>query len=318
MRARGILALGVVFVVLGGLNACGDSGEVVARVGGSPIAKAKVDHWLSVLAGGGTAVDRPSSQDRALRGPLLSFLISSQWILGEAADAGVSAKDSEAQARLELLSYGQGEALNYLGLSGRDELHTLLARARNHADRLWLMKLALLASRLEEKHIAKAEQGITPTQIESYYRAHRSLYVLPERRDVEWIVTYSESTLQRAVREIRAGKSFVSVAKRVSQDAPMIYGMERHPDREKQLARHVFAAKPHVITGPFLQTANHYVFEVTKIIPARLQTLAQSEASIRRRLAAQLTSTSLPQALERKWRARTSCRPRYVVSGCGG
>jgi hypothetical protein len=248
---------------------------------------------------------------------VLGFLIFSRWILGEAAAEGVRVTDEEAQARLELLGSGQGEAPVRMPLAGEQVLPKLLAVARSHADRLWLLKLAVLSARLEARALSKVERQVTPAQIAGYYRAHRSLYVLPERRDVEWIVTYSDAWLAKAVAEIRAGKSFISVAKRVSKDEPTIEGMERHPQAEKQLAQHVFAARPHVLTGPFKQSANRYEFEVTRVIPARRQTLAEAERSIRGRLALAPASAAFVAMLERKWGARTSCAAGVVAAGCG-
>jgi hypothetical protein len=323
VRARGgprptsnIPALGAVWLLFSGLCACGGSGDVVANVGASPIAKATVDHWISVMAGDGPKTDRSKPQYRALRGQVLGFLISSQWTLGEAAELGVRATDNEAKAQLELFNYDRLEGIPYEGLPQRGELRALFSRAHSRSDRLWLMKLAMLIARVEQRHLTEAERTITRAQIANYYDEHKSSFVLPERRDVEWIVTYSESTLQKAIREIRAGKNFVAVAKRVSlDDPPTISGMVRHPRLEPGLAKHVFAAKPHVITGPFRQSQNYYEFEVTNVTPARMQTLARSEGSIRRRLAAR-SATSRTEAFQRKWSARTSCRPGYVVAGC--
>src|SRR6185312_2005084 len=257
------------------------------------------------------------AQRLARRRALLSFLISSRWIFDEAADVGVRVTDDEARARLELLGYGRDEPLAHGQLAAQRLLPTLLAKAPSHADKLWLMKLAVLTSRLEARFLRQIERQITPAQIASYYRAHADRYVLPERRDVEWIVTYSDASLAKAIGEIRAGKSFLSVATRVSADDPTIEGMERHPPLEKELAKHVFEATPRVLTGPCKQSANRYEFEVTRVIPARQKTLAQSAASIRTRLAMGPAAATFATALQRTWVAKTSCRAEERVPGCG-
>jgi hypothetical protein len=309
--ARSAIVLAAVLLSIG-LSACGGgSDDALARVDGSPIADAAVDHWLSVIDGTTTAKAQQLSQRRSV----LSFLIFSRWVLREAAADGVRVTDDEAQARLELLGNGQNEAPAGTGLLGERLLPKLLAMARSRADRLWLLKLAVLTARLEARTLSKFERQLTSAQIAGYYRAHPSLYVLPERRDVEWIVTYSYAWLAKAVAEIRAGKNFISVATRVSKDVPTIVGMERHPRAEKQLAKHVFAAKLHVLTGPFKQSANRYEFEVTRVIPARRRTLAESEGSIRRRLALAPALAAFASTIERKWAARTSCAG-DLVRGC--
>jgi hypothetical protein len=191
----------------------------------------------------------------------------------------------------------------------------LFAKAHSHADRLWLMKLAILATKVQSRELADAESKITKAQIASYYAGHKSSFVVPERRDLQWVVTYHDSTTRKAMREIRSGKSFLSVAERLSLDPPTISGLELASSPEQQFARRIFAAKPHVLVGPFYQApVNHYVFEVTKVTPARQQTLTQSEASIRRQLAARGVATAA--ALEHKWASRTSCRPGYVAQRC--
>lgn len=317
--ARRVAALGAALMLLGGLAGCGqsNSGGVVARVGGDgPITRKTLDHWVSVLAGNGAAADRQSPQARAQQARVLSFLISAQWTLGEAAELGVRTSDTQAQAQLELLRYDQSEGIPYEGIPQQGEIPAFFARAHNHADRLWLMKLAMLTTMVRARQIAESERTITHAQIASYYDQHTASFVLPERRDLQWMVTYSLRKLQNAVRKIRAGENFVAVARRASLDPPTISGMELASAPEKDFARHVFAAKPHVIVGPFRQSQNHYMLEVTKVAPARQQTLAQSESSIRHRLGVTWAATGLREATERKWTVRTSCRAGFVVRQC--
>jgi hypothetical protein len=307
-------AVGVALFLAVVLGACGGSGEIVATVDGAPIAKATVAHWMSVLVG--PATDPSSPRYLALQGRLVSFLISSQWTVGEATELGLKVTDSEAKTKLEALDYEEREGFPYQGLPQQAELAVLLAKASSTADRLWLARLAVLTSRLDERRVAEAERRVTSAQIVNGYHAHSSRFVVPERRDVEVIITYSEATLQRALREIRSGKNFVAVARRVSADEPLIIGMERHPVREKELARHVFAARAHVLTGPFRQSANHYEFEVTRIHPAHLRALEQVERAVKREIATHLAYTSVAEEQGRKWMPRTSCRAGYVVSEC--
>src|SRR6478736_805505 len=95
--ARRVAALGSVLLILWVVSACGRSGdhEVVARVGGDRIDRRTVDHWISVLAGGAAAL-RSNAQHQPLDHRALSFLISSQWLLGEAEELKVKASDKEA------------------------------------------------------------------------------------------------------------------------------------------------------------------------------------------------------------------------------
>ncbi len=321
---RCISALGAVLFAVWGVAACGGggggggSGVVVARVGGEAITRGALDHWVAVMAGGRVAGGTASAGSVALRRRALSFLISSQWTLGEAGELGVGVSDGEAVKQLEVFRYDRLEGIVYEGLPTRGEVPALLAGGGvGEADRVWLMRLALLGVRVRQKQLAVAGEQVTGAQIAAYYAAHKAELVEPERRDVRWIVTYSALSLSEAIREIRAGKNFIQVAKHASLDPPTIIGMELASAPEKDFARRVFSAKPHVWSGPFLQTRNHYELEVTRIQLARQFSLAKSEASIRRSLADRWVSVDWPPASERKWAGRTSCARGYVVAQCG-
>ena len=179
------------------------------------------------------------------------------------------------------------------------------------------MKLNMLAARIEQVRLSEAERQITHAQIAQYYAENGQRFVLPERRDIEVIATFNKAAAEKAKREVQSGKSFSSVRKRVSIYPNDPEGIP-HWQEEEVFHKHVFAAKPHVLTGPVYQVL-YYVFEVTKVTPARRQTLARSEAAIRGQLAAGRqgrVSTELLEAFERKWIARTSCSPGYVVPRC--
>jgi foldase protein PrsA len=313
---------GAVLSAVVGLGACGKGGgssDVVARVGGYPITGTELDHWLSIRA----ATSRRAVSDRAVSGEaprqaVLSFLIASRWTMGEAAELGVRVSDREAQKQLERFKYVQLEGLKYEKFPNEAELQKSLAGAgETHSDQLWLMKLNMLATRIEQARLSEALRQVTHAEIARYYDENRRRFVMPERRDIHVIATQDEATARKAKREVQSGKSFLSVLKRVSIYPEYPEGLPNW-QREDVFHKHIFAAKPHVLTGPVHQIL-YYVFEVTKVTPPRQRALAEVEASIRQRLAAQRqrrVSTELLDAFKRKWVARTSCRPGYVVPRC--
>jgi hypothetical protein len=312
-----MLAIGTLLVTIG-LGACGsNTRDAPALVASHPISEASVDHWLAIIDGE-PAASRPGGQQSLKRKSVLSFLIFSRWIFGECAADGVHVSDDEAQARLELFGGGQSEAPTGTRLPGEHLLSELLAKARGRDDRLWLMKLAVLTARLEARMLSKVARQVTPEQVAAFYRAHPALYVLPERRDVAWIVTFDGKLLAKAVAEIQGGKSLISVAKRVSLDKPTFKGLERRTPVEKGLAKHVFVAEPHILIGPVTEGVDHFVFEVTRVVPSHRLTLAESEDSIRRRLAKAPASAAFASMLEHKWGRRTICREAGRTEGCAG
>ena len=97
----------------------------VARVANVPIAKSSYEHWLAVETKlGGSA----NASHRAL-----AFLITSQWVLGEAAARHVSVSEAEVKDRYEQLAKQSfpkaGELQKYLASSGQTEAD-LLARIK--------------------------------------------------------------------------------------------------------------------------------------------------------------------------------------------
>ncbi|MDQ6811293.1 MAG: peptidyl-prolyl cis-trans isomerase, partial [Actinomycetota bacterium] len=157
-----------------------------------------------------------------------------------------------------------------------------------------------------------------------YYNEHQSRFGVPEKRSVEIILTKAEAAAKKAKQEVQSGKSFSSVAKKVSIDPlskttggllpSVIKGQE-----EQALDAAIFSAKVGVLSGPVKTPFGYYVFEVKSITPGTQQSLAQAEASVK----AQLTATQQQQALskfvkdfKKKWTAKTECRAGFRVTDC--
>src|SRR5213078_4151132 len=108
-----LLALCAFFVAAIALAACGGSsipGNSVAKVGGTSITKDDFNHWLKIAAKQKSAPAPAKGQPapttaqykqqcqtdyNGLRDQVLQFLISAQWIMGEAGDQGVKVTDAE-------------------------------------------------------------------------------------------------------------------------------------------------------------------------------------------------------------------------------
>lgn len=110
--------------------------DAVVTVAGAPIAKSSYAHWLSVEQKLGAA-GSPSHQ-------ALGFLITSEWVLGEAAARHMSVSEAEVKKRYTQLVHQSfpkaGSLQKYLAKSGETE-----------ADLLARIKVELLASRIAAK-----------------------------------------------------------------------------------------------------------------------------------------------------------------------
>ncbi len=134
--------------------------DAVALVSGTPIAKSSYAHWFAIEKALGAA-GSPSHQ-------ALGFLITSEWVLGEAAARHISVSDAEVKrhyAQLVHQSFPKAGSLKkYLAKSGETE-----------ADLLARIKVELLASRIAAKVTAgkSATQRTTLlTGFENNFHAH--------------------------------------------------------------------------------------------------------------------------------------------------
>lgn len=134
--------------------------DAVAVVSGIPIPKASYAHWVSVEKALG-ASSSPSHQ-------ALGFLITSEWVLGEAAARHIAVSDAEVKAHYAQLVHQSfskaGELQKYLAKSGETE-----------ADLLARIKVELLASRIAAKVTAGKsgkQRAALLTGFENNFHAH--------------------------------------------------------------------------------------------------------------------------------------------------
>jgi foldase protein PrsA len=347
-------ALGAVLFAVTGLAACGGiPGNAVVQVGGNSITNATFVHWLSVAAvSSSPGTPKPVVPDppkyaacianlqattpatkgqaptkaqlksqceqhyKTLQQEVLGFLITSEWVLGEASALGVKISDKEVKKRFDQIKSTQfpkpAEFEKFLASSGQTV-----------SDLLLRVKLNLLSSKIQQK-IANTKAKITQAQIAKYYKENSQRFGVPEKRSVEIILTKTEAAATKAKQEVASGKSFASVAKRVSIDPTskasggllpqVVKGQE-----EKSLDAAIFSAQPNVLSGPVKTVFGYYIFAVKSSTPGSQETLAQAQPSIK----AQLTSTQQQGALTKfvknfktKWTGKTDCRAGYVVMDC--
>jgi foldase protein PrsA len=351
-------ALGAVLFAVVAFAACGGiPGDAVVSVDGQSITKDTFNHWMTVAAassasttGAKAPVPEPPSftaciasakaaakpakgqtppteaqlksqceqEYKSLQQEVLGFLISSNWVLGEASSLGVKASDAEVKKQFEKIKSQQfpkaAEFEKFLKGSGQTV-----------SDLLLRVKLNLLSSKIQQK-IVKEKSKVTNAQIEKYFKENPKRFEVAEKRNLLIVLTKTEAQAKKAKQEIESGKSFESVAKSVSIDPTSKASGGKLPgvvkgQEEKTLDTAIFAAKPNVLSGPVKTPFGYYIFEVQSITPGSQQTLKQAEASIK----SQLTATQQQSALSKfvkefktKWMAKTECRSGYTVADCKG
>jgi foldase protein PrsA len=258
-------------------------------------------------------------QYTALKQQVLSYLISANWVLGEASERGVKVSDNEVKKQFNQIKSQQFP-------KEADFQKFLTSTGYTISDLLLRVKLNTLSSKIQQKVNKEAGKKPTQKEISAYYEQHKSQYGQPERRNILIILTKTQAQAEKAKKEIESGKSFSSVAKSASIDpvskaaGGSLPGVVKGQE-EKALDTAVFSAKLNVLGGPIKTPFGYYIYEVKKTLPASQQTLAQVQSSVQQQITAQKQQKAISEFIKKfrkKWEARTECRSTYMVKDCKG
>jgi foldase protein PrsA len=271
---------------------------------------------IKVLPTSAASKTQCATQYKSLSQEVLGFLISSQWVIGEASSLGVKLSDAEVKKQFVKIRTQQfpkaSEFEKFLSTSGQTV-----------SDLLLRVKLNMLSQKIQQK-IVKQKSTVTQAQIQKYFNENKSRYGTPEKRGVEIILTSTEAKAAAAKKEVESGKSFASVASKVSIDKTSKknggkLGEIAKGQEDAQLDAQIFSAKPNALGGPVKTPFGYYLFEVLSTKAGTQQTLSQVQASIKQQLTATQQQTALSKFVKdfkKKWLAKTDCRTGYVVADC--
>jgi foldase protein PrsA len=346
----------VLFALVGISACGGIPGDAVVQINGTPITKTAFDHWMAVAAASSSAgtTEKPTvpeppnyttcvahlaktapkpakgqsapttkqlksecaQQYKSLQTEVLGFLISSQWVIGEASSLNVNVTDAQVKKEFTKIKSAQfpkgSEFEKFLSTSGQTV-----------SDLLLRVKLNMLSAKIQ-KQIVKEKSKVTQAQIAKYYNEHKSRYGTPEKRNVRIVLTKTEAQASSAKKEIESGKSFASVAKKDSIDptSKANGGLLKEVvkgEEEKALDTAIFSASKNVLGGPIKTPFGYYVYEVLSVTAGTAEPLSKAQASIKQQLIASGQQTALSKfvkSFKAKWLAKTECRSGYVVADC--
>lgn len=352
------LALGAFFVVALVLAACGSSnsvpGDAVASVDGTPITKATFQRWVQISArsaaatGGAVVVPDPpnytkcvaalraqqkpvkgqpapsvatlqaqcKAQDQQLTQQTMGTLIQTAWVEGEAKKQGITASDAEVNQQLAVTkkqSFPTAAAYNrFLKQSGMTQTEVLER-----------VKVQLLAQKITKK-IQASSANVTAAQVSQYYNTHKAQFAVPERRDLEIILTQSQAQAQAAKSAVQGGMSWKAAAKKYSIDPAskatggVLRGVAKGQE-DRALDQAAFSAQKGTIVGPVKGQFGWYVVRVTAIAAPLQQSLAQASPQIKALLAQQGSQQKMSAFItdfQKRWKAKTKCAAGYVVQLC--
>lgn len=254
----------------------------------------------------------------ALRDQVLQFLISSQWIQGEAGERKVKVTDGEVAkqfATTKKQSFPkEADYQKFLKSSGM-----------NQADLLFRVKLDTLSTKLRTA-IVKGKDKVSAAQINAYYEKNKARFASPERRDLRIVLTKTKPKAAQARKQLAGGKSFKKVAKALSIDQASkgqggVLLAVAKGQQEKALDAAVFAAKKGQLEGPVKTQFGYYVFRVSKVTPASQQSVKQATTTIKQLLASQNQQKALDAFVKdfrKRWKDKTDCKSGFVTQDCKG
>jgi foldase protein PrsA len=251
-----------------------------------------------------------------LRDQVLQFLISSEWIIGEAKDQDVKVSDAQIKKQFETTKKQSFP-------KEADFKKFLTQSAMTVEDVMFRVKVDALSNKLRDK-VTKGRDKVSNEQIETYYKKNKARFAQPERRDLRIVLTKTKAKAEEAEKALAAGQSFKTVAKKFSIDQASktrggVLLAVAKGQQEKALDTAVFAAEKGELEGPVKTQFGYYVFKVQKITKASQQTLAQARTTIRQLLASQNQQKALESFVKdfsKKWKDKTNCRSGFVIQDC--
>jgi foldase protein PrsA len=251
-----------------------------------------------------------------IRNTTLQFLISAQWLTQESAKRKITVTDKEVQTTFQQQKKQsfpkEADYKKFLQNSGQTE-----------ADLLYRVKLSVLTSKLQES-IIKDKGEVTDKQISDYYNKNKSRFAQPETRDLLVVLGSKKAKADAALKAIKSGTPWAKVAKKYSSDDASKAQGGKLPgvtkgQQEKSFDAAIFAAKKGVVTGPVKTQFGYYVFKVTKITPAKQQTLDQVKTTIKNLLQSQNQQKAINDFVkdyQDRYTKMTTCAKGYVVDQC--
>jgi hypothetical protein len=309
MRTRGhvatLVALGL---CLAGLTACGagvSNKTTVVKVGNLAISKATVEHWTRVIKRGGAfsgfrgAPPHGTPMQRAI-----TLLVTSNWLIDEAARQGVAAPAATVEQALAEREQGP-EVQRHLRATGESVADVELE-----------IKAELAGEAIRAKLASRAAH-FTQHELVDFYQANPQRFSGLEVRVTDLIENQPSAAAATALaRRVGTGSAFTKLA--YHEHVSRTPGYLRTPEKVK-VVNAIFAAPTGVVSSPMRLNGHWTVFIVRKVLPPVVKPLA----SVRSEAATQLNVTRqhdvaarFDSEYKRRWSAETSCRSGYVAAGC--
>src|SRR5215213_1924330 len=347
----------VLAVAISGCGSDDVPSDAVAKVGDTPIKKDDFNHWLTAAARqqaqstgqqpGAVVVPDPPDYTKCtaakakqkvpkgvpkpkpadlknqckqeyegLRDQTMQFLISAQWLQQEADKRNIEVTDAEVRK-----TFNEQKKQSFP--KEADYQKFLKSSGQTEADLLYRVKLSVLTNKLQEA-VVKDKGTVTDQQVEDYYNKNKKRFAQPETRDLLVVLNPKKAKAEQALQAIKSGQPWKSVAKKYSTDDASKSQGGKLPNvtkgqQEKDFDAAIFKAPKGKVQGPVKTQFGYYVFKVTKVKPAKQQSLEEVKETIRNLLTSQNQQEALNDFVEnfqKSYKAKTECAKGYVIEQC--
>ncbi len=314
---RGLTAFALLLAGVGTSSCAGSTpssvavhqGAIAVRVGGETIVAPSVAHWTTVIARGATLPSPVAQTGQTSKERALGFLMWSAWVTGETAARGAAVSEASIEKALstqEASFPSKAEFAGFLKTSGET-----IADARTE------IKAELAAAALSR--IADGGTvSITPAEARDYYERHKGQFTIDEERHFEIINELPLPVAQRLKREAQQKHAFSRPA--LQESLTRSHWLHTEPAK-RAIEGAIFATKPHAVGGPtnFLGPKLYSVFLMTNITPSKLRPFTEVRGEIEQQLITEKRKqafAAFAKAWVGRWKAKSDCRPGYVVEMC--
>jgi foldase protein PrsA len=250
-----------------------------------------------------------------LSGEVMAFLIEGYWYQADAHKLGVKYTDAQLNKDFTKAKKAQfpttADFTNYLKASGETQ-----------QDVLFQIRVNQIFSKLLKRY----EKPVNAAAISAYFTAHASQFGTPETRDIHLVRTKTQAQAQAALKALKSGQSWNTVASKYAEDASAkkdggLLSNVTANQEEAAVNTAVFSSPVNKLVGPIKGIFGWYALEVTKVTAATHESLAKATKTIKSLLTSQeqqAASTKVNAYSKKNWKSKTTCRTTYSVTDCNG
>jgi foldase protein PrsA len=250
----------------------------------------------------------------------LGELLDQIWIRGQAEELGIEVTEKQVDQELA--------QIKKQSFPGKGAFEKFLKEAKfTPEDVNDRVELQVLSTQIQEQVNSEAPKA-SSSDIEAYYEAEKATqFTEKESRDVRLILNEDEEKIEaakRALEKSRKPSDWKEAVKKYASDSSNAAqgGLQKGLSEEflqEPLKEAVFGAATGELVGPVQYEKNYIVFEVLKLIPAKVKALPEVKAQIEETLKSETQQEFFAEFVtdyQATWQSRTICADGYLIERC--